>query len=176
MSLTDGALGWFHAARDLFVAPAPAYAHCDIPCGIYEPHTAQIAALTVFRMDQLIGELVRPAEGAPAEAQAKYHSQFARYVQVKESHSDRCESELTTLWADYFNADLRKKYPEVEERFWKALQAVSKARQGVALADAQELLSQVQAIAELFWQSKGVPTRKVPSTYKTGGEIVVPAG
>lgn len=176
MSVTDRALGWLHTAHDLLTPPTPAYAHCDIPCGIYEPHTAQIAALTVIRMDQLIVELVRPADGAPAEAQAKYHSQFARYVRVKEIHSDRCESELTTLWADYFNADLRTKYPEVEARFWKAIQAVSKARQGLALADAQELLSQVQALAELFWASKGVTTRRVPSTYKTGGEIVVPAG
>jgi nickel superoxide dismutase len=176
MSVSDRALGWFHTALDMVSPAVPADAHCDIPCGIYEPHTAQIAALTVIRMDQLIGELARPAEGAPAEAHAKYHSQFARYVRVKEIHSDRCETELTTLWGDYFNAELRKKFPELEERFWKAVQAVSKARQSVVLADAQELLSQVQGIAELFWQSKGVSTRKVPSTYKTGGEIVVPAG
>src|SRR5689334_10542099 len=37
------------------------HAHCDIPCGIYDPHAAQIAALSVVRMDQLINELPKPA-------------------------------------------------------------------------------------------------------------------
>ncbi|MGP8075773.1 MAG: superoxide dismutase [Ni], partial [Thermoplasmata archaeon] len=44
---------WAVRARDAVIPPATAYAHCDIPCGIYDPHEAQIAALTVLRMDQL---------------------------------------------------------------------------------------------------------------------------
>ena len=41
-----------------------ASAHCDIPCGIYDPHLAQLAALSVVRMNQLINDLQPPAMGA----------------------------------------------------------------------------------------------------------------
>ena len=34
-----------------------AHAHCDIPCGIYDPHIAQLSAHTAIRMIRLIHEL-----------------------------------------------------------------------------------------------------------------------
>ncbi|MBI2935802.1 MAG: hypothetical protein HYY31_03205, partial [Chloroflexi bacterium] len=42
MSLMHALLSWMDR-----LAPArTAYAHCDIPCGIYDPHHAQMAAHT----------------------------------------------------------------------------------------------------------------------------------
>ena len=58
-------------AVDRVSAPAVAEAHCDIPCGIYDPHLMQIAALTVVRMNQLIDGLELPAEGKNKAEQAK---------------------------------------------------------------------------------------------------------
>ncbi|MCI4328634.1 MAG: superoxide dismutase, Ni, partial [Thermoplasmata archaeon] len=81
---------------------------------------------------------------------------------------------LRILWADYFNPELAAKFPTVHEAFWKAMKAASKTRQGTALADAQDLLAQVQGIAELFWKSKGVATKRQPSNQKAGGELVYP--
>ena len=110
--------------------PHVVHAHCDIPCGIYDPHEAQIAALTVVRMTQLIGELPKPGAGAKPEDVEAYQAKLARYVAVKETHSERVKAELRILWADYFTPDHLKQYPTLHETFWSAMKAASKARQG----------------------------------------------
>ena len=160
---------------DLILPPRAVYAHCDIPCGIYDPHEAQIAALTVLRMDQLIGELAMPAMDAKPDERAAYASKLARYTAVKETHSERVKSEVRVIWGDFFTPEHATKFPQVHELTWKIMKQASKTRQGTNLADAQELLKQVQEFAELFWQAKGVKAHRVPSNQKPGGELVVPA-
>jgi nickel superoxide dismutase len=167
-------LAWVHRQVDRIAPPPAARAHCDIPCGIYDPQEAQVAALTVLRMDQLMAELPRPTPEMKPEESLKYHSQFARFVEVKEKHADKCEDELVTLQNDYFSSDHRKKWPDLDERFYKAALAISKARVGTAVAEAEEALKQVQAIAEIFWESKGAKSARVPTHSKAGGEFVVP--
>ena len=159
---------------DALHPPVPVYAHCDIPCGIYDPHEAQISALTVLRMTQLIGELPKPSAASKPEELEAYHGKLSRYVGTKESHAERVKAELRILWGDYFTADHAKQFPTLHESFFKAMKAASKARQSTATADAQELLNQVHGIAEIFWKSKGAATKKVPSLQKSGGEIVYP--
>jgi len=165
---------WALRARDAVRPPATAYAHCDIPCGIYDPHEAQIAALTVVRMDQLIGELAPPAMDAKAEDRSAYGSKLARYTTVKEQHAERVKHEVRVIWGDYFTADHVKQFPQVQELVFKILKQASKARQGTSLADALELVKLVQEFAEIFWQTKGAKTKRMPSMQKSGGELVVP--
>src|ERR687884_1186324 len=93
-SLVDRVLG----ALDRVAPPSVAHAHCDIPCGIYDPHAAQIAALTVVRMVQLIQGLQKPDAGASKEKWDTYTMQLARYVAVREEHAKLCEHELIVLW------------------------------------------------------------------------------
>jgi nickel superoxide dismutase len=160
---------------DVAVPPRAVRAHCDIPCGIYDPHEAQISALTVVRMDQLIQELPKPGLGAKPEDTEAYSAKIARYMLVKEQHAERTKAELRVLWGDYFTPDHLKQFPTLHESFWGAMKAASKARQGTALADAQDLLKRVQEIAEVFWKSKGAKTQRLPSMQKAGGELVYPA-
>jgi nickel superoxide dismutase len=155
--------------------PMAVYAHCDIPCGIYDPHEAQISALTVLRMDQLIGELASPGPDASPDDRKAHASKLARYTAVRESHAERVKAEVRVIWGDYFTPEHAKSYPQVHDLTWKILKQASKARQGSAVADAQELVKLVQEFAELFWQSKGAKTRRQPSMQKSGGEIVYPA-
>ncbi len=164
----------FLRTRDAIRPPAPVYAHCDIPCGIYDPHEAQIAALTVIRMDQLIGELTAPAMDAKPEDRAAYVSKMARYTAVKELHAERVKHEVRVIWGDYFTQDHAKQFPNLGELAMKIMKQASKARQGTGAADAQELLGLVQQFAEIFWQSKGAKTKRQPSLQKSGGELVVP--
>jgi len=166
---------WFVELRDAVLPPALAYAHSDIPCGIYDPHEAQIAALTVLRMDQLIGELAHPGPDAKLEERAIYVSKMSRYTTVKEQHAEKVKHEVRVIWGDYFTADHVKQFPQTQELVWKILKQASKARQGTAVADAQELLKLVQEFAELFWQTKGAKTKRQPSMQKSGGDIVLPA-
>ena len=91
---------WAITARDALSPPRPVDAHCDIPCGIYDPHEAQIAALTVIRMDQLIAELPKPTAGAKPEEMETYGAKLARYMVVKEQHSERVKQEIRVLLLD----------------------------------------------------------------------------
>jgi nickel superoxide dismutase len=159
---------------DLVRPPEPAYAHCDIPCGIYDPHEAQIAALTVLRMDQLIAEAPAPAMDAKPEDRAAYVSKLSRYTLVKEQHAERVKHEVRVIWGDYVTPDHAKAHPQLAELVVKILKQASKARQSTALADAQELVKLVQEFAEVFWQTKGAKSRRQPSLQKSGGELVVP--
>ena len=159
---------------DTLRPPRSVYAHCDIPCGIYDPHEAQIAALTVVRMCQLIGELPKASAGGKPEEVEAVNAKLARYVAVKEQHSERVKSELRILWSDYFTPDHVKQHPTLHDTFWQTMKLASKARQGTSLVDAQQLLTQVQGIAEIFWKTKGATTKRVPSLQKSGGEMVLP--
>ena len=142
-----------------------AYAHCDIPCGIYDPHQAQLAAHTVIRMTQLLLEIKR-------EDETKAEHDVARATHVKEEHSSIIEEELETLRNDYFKEEHYKTYPNLNDLFTKTLKSVSKARQNIDVAAAEQTLSEILEIAEIFYKTKGVIPVRVKSVYPTGGEMV----
>ena len=154
----------------------PVYAHCDIPCGIYDPHEAQVAAHTIIRMVSLLDELKPSKEEPDFEERKRIISQIARLTRVKEEHAEMVKHELRVLWADYFKEEHLKEYPHLHDTFWKAMKLASRARQEVNIEAAQELLGEVQKIAEIFWKTKGIATARIPSPYPSGGEIVVPKG
>jgi nickel superoxide dismutase len=152
-----------------------AHAHCDIPCGIYDPHLAQIGAHTVVRMHMLINELQKPGPEASAEEMAIYSHKLARYTAVKEEHAELVKRELRVLWGDYFKPEHLQQYPNLHDLFWKAMKAGSEARQHRNLKVAQDLLSATLGIAEIFWKSKGATPVRKPSRQTSGGEMVYPS-
>ena len=150
---------------DRLSPPETVSAHCDIPCGIYDPHAAQVAALTVLRMDQLIAGL----DKANADLAGM---QLSRYTQTKEGHAEICKRELDILWHDYFRPEHLEKYPDLHTKFWNATKLASRCKQNVDLAAAEDLLKATHEIAEIFWATKNVPTRKAGSNQTVGGELV----
>ena len=150
-----------------------AHAHCDIPCGIYDPHLAQIAAQTVVRMNQLIEGLGEPG-GSKKEHDAFVNS-MSRYIRVKEEHAELCKHEVRIIWGDYFKPEHLEKYPDLHSTVWNIMKLASKNRQEVNMQAAQDLLAEAQKFAEIFWASKGVSTKRQPSLQAVGGESVVPA-
>ena len=157
------------------VSPAKvAYAHCDIPCGIYDPHHAQMAAHTVIRMDDLIGQLEKPGPNATPDQRQEYTNKLSRYIATKEQHSEIYKTELRILWADYFKPEHVQQYPQLHDTVWKALKAASKGRQEINLLAAEEMLKHVNDIATIFWKTKGVATFSAKSPYPTGRETVYP--
>ena len=141
-----------------------AYAHCDIPCGIYDPHTAQMAAHTVIRMTQLLSEVKRDS--------LKSEHDIARMVHVKEEHGHLVELELGTLENDYFKQEHFQKFPELKELLAKGVNLSITTRQNIDIESAQELLETTMKVAEIFFKTKGVTPVRVKSVYPTGGEIV----
>lgn len=170
MAVLDRAFGLL----DRLHPPRRARAHCDIPCGIYDPHNAQIAALTVMRMVQLTEALAQPDASAGKSAQDTYAMQLSRYTAVKEEHAKICEHELVVLWTDYFKPEHLEKFPNLHDVFWKATKLTSSAKQQLNKDTAGQLLAACQEVAEIFWASKGVQTRRQPSNQTVGGEIVYP--
>ena len=160
--------------RRIFSAEV-AYAHCDIPCGIYDPHVAQLAALTVIRMNQLMRDLSKPAPNTASEERDAYVAAMSRYVAVKEHHAELCKQELRILWGDYFRPEHFQQYPDLHERFFSAMKLASQARQKNDMDAAQKLLAAVQGIAEIFWKTKGANITRQPSRQTAGGELVYPA-
>src|SRR6185312_8177480 len=170
-SLVDRVLEAFDRAAP----PSVAYAHCDIPCGIYDPHAAQIAALTVVRMVQLITALEQPADGAAKTAWDTYGMQISRYSATKEEHARICEHEIIILWTDYFKPEHLEKHKDLHDVVWKACKLTSTVKQQINMDDAQQLLAATQNIAEIFWDTKGVQTKRQPSNQgQAGGELVYP--
>lgn len=148
----------------------PVFAHCDIPCGIYDPHVAQMAAHTVIRMTNMILE-AHPDSDALEHRRVFVH-QMARMTRVKEEHAELCKREVEILWSDYFKEEHLKDYPKLHDLVWKTLKLASKTKQNVDPQTAQELLKNVQQIAEIFWKTKKMEPVRIPSGYPTEGEIV----
>ena len=153
-----------------------AEAHCDIPCGIYDPYHAQLAAHTVIRMVNLINELKISSMDAPIEERKVFIHQLSRYTAVKEEHAEVVKKEVRILWGDYFKPEHVQQYPELHELVWKIMKLGSKARQEVNMDAAKELLEAVQKIAVIFWKSKGMDTTRIKAPSPLGGEIVAQKG
>lgn len=138
------------------VLPArEAYAHCDIPCGIYDPITAKIAAQTVLKMVMRIQSLPPPDPQKP-ETEVAYLNSLARYIAVKEHHAELCKRELDILWHDYFKPEHLAKYPDLHTLFWNTLKLASRCKQTVDRKAAEDLVAAVDRIAEVFWETKGI--------------------
>ncbi len=139
-----------------------AEAHCDIPCGIYDPTAAKIAAMTVLRMTMQINEL-HPPSGFPLHfdiaAMKALANSMARRVAVKEEHAALCKKELLILWTDFFKVEHLEKAPHLHDRVWKATKLCSKNKQEASEDAARELVAAVDEIAKIFYEIKGVPER-----------------
>lgn len=124
------------------------FAHCDVPCGIYDPKAAQVASATVLKMVQKIDEL--PKENPTVQDR----NSFVRMVWTKEEHARKCKEELLILWTDYFKPEHLEQFPTLHDTFWKAAKLCSKNKQSVDEASAQDLVKAVEEIASIFQKSK----------------------
>ena len=143
-----------------------AKAHCDVPCGIYDPIVAQIDALTVVRMMDLIAAL--DGEG-PA-----YDNSMSRYITVKEEHAERAKHEIRVIFGDFIKDAHFENHPELPGLFHKIMQLGSKSRQTADREAGVALVESVNKFAEIFWAIKGVATKKAKAPYAPALEMVYP--
>ena len=158
------------AALDRALTFEEAKAHCDVPCGIYDPIVAQISALTVVRMMDLMTALEDGHEGSRKE----YHNSMARYILVKEEHAEKAKHEIRIIYGDFIKANHIEEYPELPELFHKIMQLGGKARQTADRENGLALVKAINRFAEIFWAIKGVPTRKAKAPYAPALEMVYP--
>ena len=127
-------------------------AHCDIPCGIYDPIVAKIAAQTVLKMAVRLEAV--DFQGGPSSVDVP--NSVVRFVHVKEEHAQKVKEELNILWADYFKPEHLEKYPNLHELFWNANKLAGANKQSVSSDSAKKLVQSVDEIATIFWATKGV--------------------
>lgn len=149
-----------------FIPAKTAYAHCDIPCGVYDVQALQMAAHTVIRMTGMLKDVKRDDE-------TKAEHDIARIVHVKEEHGHIVEDEIGTLENDYFKPEHHKEHPELSELLKSAVKLSVTVRQNIDMDSANKLLEETQKIAEIFYKTKKLEPVRVPSGYPTGGEIVM---
>jgi nickel superoxide dismutase len=131
-----------------------AEAHCDGPCGVYDPSQARIEAESVLQLTKKILDLKHP-EGDDAKTHLAYHNTRTRFIMIKEKRAELAKEHLLVLWTDYFKPEHLAKYPDLHETFWKAAKLCSACKQEVSLEHAQELMDAIKKVHEMFWDSKG---------------------
>lgn len=135
-----------------------AEAHCDGPCGVYDPASARIAAEAVQSMTKKMLGLTCP-DPADGPAMAAYLNTMSRYAAIKEEEAHKCKEELLVLWTDFFKPQHLEGNPDLHDTFWHAAKLCSACKVEVSADHAQELMDACEAIHDMFWAVKG---REVP--------------
>ena len=117
------------------------HAHCDLPCGVYDPAQARIEAESVKQIQE--------------KYQGSDDSVFKdRAILIKEERADLVKHHLWVLWTDYFKPEHAQKYPNLNDLFWQATKEAGASKKSQDPAQGQKLLDQIDEIAKIFWETK----------------------
>ncbi|MFT6509429.1 MAG: nickel superoxide dismutase [Parvibaculaceae bacterium] len=152
----------------LFRLPS-AQAHCDVPCKVYDPAPALIAALSVIRMADIMAE----AEAKDSSALEKANT-LTRCVMTKEEEAEKVKHEVRVIWGDYFKAPQLEEYPQVHDLVHQIMMKGSACKQTANRENGEALLELVNQFAEIFWATKGVKTTRKTSPYPPSALVVCP--
>ena len=126
---------------DRLAPPLTAHAHCDLPCGVYDPAQARIEAESVKACMEKFN-----ASDDPVFKE--------RAVFIKEERADLVKHHLWVLWTDYFKPEHLEKHPDLNNLFWQATKAAGATKKTNDPAVAQGLLDQIKEIDTIFWETK----------------------
>src|SRR5665213_3381380 len=118
----------------------PVYAHCDLPCGVYDPAQAKIEAESVKAIQEKYSGL---------DEENRIRALF-----IKEERAELVKHHLWVLWSDYFKPEHLEKYPDLHDKFWKATKQASECKHHLEPEEGQKLLDQIDDIAKIFWETK----------------------
>src|SRR5512143_3989104 len=127
----------------LFRPSITAHAHCDLPCGVYDPAQARIEAESV----KAIMEKYQGNEDPVFRTRA---------VIIKEQRSELVKHHLWVLWTDYFKPPHFEKYPQLHTLFNEAtkLAGATGTKGTMDAKAADDLLAKIEEISEIFWETK----------------------
>ena len=144
-----------------------AYAHCDIPCKIYDPAVSLVAALSVVRLTDILLEI---DDLSSLDSQ----SNLARVVVQKEDEAQKVKDEVNIIWGDYFKEPQLEAFPETHEIVHGIMRLGSKCKQEVSREAAEELLRELNRFVDIFWKTKDIETKTVIAPYPPALPMVVP--
>jgi nickel superoxide dismutase len=122
-----------------------ARAHCDLPCGVYDPEQARIEAESCYKI----------IEKYAANEDATFRT---RAIAIKEERAELVKHHLDVLWHDYFKPEHIDKVPNLHDLFWQATKQVSKVKASTDLADAKKLLDLIDQV-DSAWAATGGPEK-----------------
>ncbi|MEX2446623.1 MAG: superoxide dismutase, Ni [Dehalococcoidia bacterium] len=125
------------------------YAHCDLPCGIYDPAQARIEAESV----RAIQERYQNAEQMKGATQT-VEDYRSRALVIKEQRADLVKHHLWVLWTDYFTPAHLEKYPQLHQLFWTATKEAGLSKKSQDAAQGQKVLDSIAEIDKIFWETK----------------------
>jgi len=135
-------------AKLAFALPAEKVsAHCDGPCGVYDPASARIAGEAVLSMTKKL------LDAGPASDLAAQNTQ-GRFIAIKEEQAQIAKDELLILWTDYFKPQHLDAYPDLHTTFWNAAKLCSATKVEVSLEKAEALMAAIKKVDEIFWATK----------------------
>ncbi len=129
------------AAVDRLSPPLAVHAHCDLPCGVYDPAQARIEAESIKGILQKFND--------SDDVNFK-----TRAILIKEERAELVKHHLWVLWTDYFKPEHLEKYPQLHDLFWKATKKAGDAKKSTDVAVGDELLAQIAEIDKIFWETK----------------------
>ena len=135
--------------KTLFPAQGEVHAHCDGPCGVYDPAQARVHAEAVLSMTKKILAL-DPSDGSHATANT-----LSRYIAIKEEEAHATKTDLLVLWTDFFKPVHLEQFPDLHETFWMAAKQCSTCKTHVDLEAAEKLMEMCEKIHNMFWAAKG---------------------
>ncbi|WKX72525.1 superoxide dismutase, Ni [Streptomyces sp. XD-27] len=125
----------------LFAPKVKVSAHCDLPCGVYDPAQARIEAESVKAIQE--------------KYQANEDQDFrTRALAIKEQRAELAKHHVSVLWSDYFKPPHFQKYPELHELINDTLKALSAAKASNDPATGQKALDYIAQIDKIFWETK----------------------
>ncbi len=122
------------------------YAHCDLPCGVYDPAQARIEAESVLKIMQKYQD-----NQAAHPDDLVYQT---RAIIIKEERAELVKRHLWVLWTDYFKPEHLKQHPDLHDLFWRATKAAGQAKHSMDPADGQRLLDLIDEVAQVFAATK----------------------
>jgi nickel superoxide dismutase len=125
------------------------HAHCDLPCGIYDPAQAKIEAESVKAIQ------TRYQDPEKFKTKAETVDDYrARCLIIKEERANLVKEHLWVLWTDYFKPEHLEKYPKLHDLFWKATKEAGLAKKSQDPQQGQGLLDAIAEIDKIFWETK----------------------
>ena len=121
--------------------PLDVHAHCDLPCGVYDPAQARIEAESV----KAIAEKYQESDDPVFKDRA---------IMIKEERAELVKHHLWVLWTDYFKPEHLAKFPDLHDTFWKATKLAGESKKSVDPAQGQQVLDAVLEIEKIFWETK----------------------
>jgi nickel superoxide dismutase len=126
---------------DHLATPVTGHAHCDLPCGVYDPAQARIEAESVKNtMDKYNG--------------SDDESFKTRAIIIKEERAELVKHHLWVLWTDYFKPEHLEKHPQLHDLFWKATKTAGEAKKTNDVKVGERLLAEIAEIDKIFWETK----------------------